>query len=137
MLESGFKSYKFYQNSKKENFLPSFWRKVTFKSGFKSKQTFSTTKRAGRGYLNMEEANHMVSSRKEEQSDWLHQLTYIEKQCENGLEYIAHGEIQIIRLSFKTLLAIIGSCQGFLNRGIWLKCLWFRITNLTTMYRMT
>ena len=26
-------------------------------------------------------------------SDWLHQLTYIEKKCEKCLEYIAHAEI--------------------------------------------
>ena len=26
-------------------------------------------------------------------SDWLHQLTYIEKQCEKSLEYIAHADI--------------------------------------------
>lgn len=45
-------------------------------------------------------------------SDWLHHLTYIKKQCENRLEYIAHGEIQIIRSSFKTL-AIIDSCYEF------------------------
>lgn len=42
-------------------------------------------------------------------SDWLHHLKYIEKQYEKRLAYIAHGEIQIIRSSFKTLLAIIGS----------------------------
>lgn len=51
-------------------------------------------------------------------SDWLHHLTYIEKQCEKRLEYIAHGEIQIIRPSFKTLLAIKGYCQKLLNRKI-------------------
>lgn len=51
-------------------------------------------------------------------SDWLHHLTYIEKQCEKRMEYIAHGELRIIRSSFKTLLAMIDSCQEFLSREI-------------------
>lgn len=51
-------------------------------------------------------------------SDWLHHLTYIEKQCEKSLEYIAHTEIRIIRSNFKTLLVVIGSCQEVLSKEI-------------------
>lgn len=70
-------------------------------------------------------------------SDWLHHLTYIEKQCEKRLEYIAHGEIQIIISSFKTLLAIIGSCHEFQGKKSWRKVRWFRIITWTTIDRMT
>lgn len=77
----------------------------------------------------------MVCSRNESESDWLHHLTYIEKQCEKRLEYIAHGELWIIRSSVKTLLALIGSCQEFWVGKFEEK--FFRIVNLTNMCRLT
>lgn len=40
-------------------------------------------------------------------------------------------------IKFKTLLAIIGSCQEFQGRESWRKVLWFRISTLTTIDRMT
>lgn len=69
----------------------------------------------------MEEGNHMVCSRNDEQvrlaaSFNIYWKTVWEK---NGI--YSSWELQIIRSSFTTLLAMIDSCQEFLSREIWEK----------------
>lgn len=63
----------------------------------------------------------------------LHHLTYIEKQCEKRLEYIAHHGMWIVSCNFKTLLVIVHNCQRLLIREFWWQPLRYKINSQVAM----